>query len=927
MKENTRITLNGPWRVDYLGNEPYISEAEPDFTDDENGYLISKAIPGYWEDMLDEFRKTTLHTKLCYNPLYTLQRYPQAGYVPDMALPNVSGCFVYKRNIHISKENAIWASELYIGGAQNTVSAWINGYYLGRHEGYSAPFAFEIPNHIIKEGDNAVTLVVSNQRLKGYMDRPVSGLTSRAANECTGGIYGDVEIRVYRDYLRDIWVTTAEDISGFTVHIDGAESKSKHVRISDGKNLIYEAELAAGEQALTVLAEGYELWSPKNPKRYLVEVETEHQKLKHWFGIRRLTVDGTKLYLNGKPFLFRGVCEHCYHPITVHPTRDKMYYRNVIRTMKKLGFNAIRFHTYVPMAEYMEAADELGILIEIETPNNTTYDEWHDIVGFAKHYTSPVLYSSGNEMTIDEAYIEHLRACAKIVHEEGQALFSPMSAMRGVEYVSFGDCRVDVPFSHNPKRLATLGEFCDVYNSYSLRLTSYESQTGNHTCLNERNAVYGKPLLSHEICIHGTYQDLSLKDRYRGSRIGDTELFTSVERHLEEKGLLDRAPLYYRNSVAWQMLLRKHCFEVMRRTDSFAGYDFLGDIDTHWHTFGYCVGMMNEFYELKPGESIENVRRYNADTVLLADLPECVNFFAGSKVDIPILVSNFAEPLEKATLTIHLADEGEIHLRKEIRLGFVKVGGVSELYQLRCQLPKCEKPTELKLTVRLDGGNVSAENKWSLYVFPKVAKISKTDKRVAEKVIHQSGLHVSENMDVDTLWQNLWNGEKVLLFGPGPFTCVETSFQISVAGRTNGHLATVIRDHVLMEDFPQEGYCGWQFRGMMNGGKSVVLDLPKADYAPIIEIASSYKNAHREALLFEYQVGKGKLLVCTLNLSENDPAALWLKEKLIQYAMSEAFEPKERLGFAELAALCEGEGVLQGINDNEALNKNDITMC
>ena len=190
-----------------------------------------------------------------------------------------------------------------------------------------------------------------------------------------------------------------------------------------------------------------------------------------------------------------------------------------------------------------------------------------------------------------------------------------------------------------------------------MRLTSYESEKGDYTLLNKRNAIYGKPLLSHEICIHGTYCDLSLKDRYRGSRIGDTELFTSVERHLEEKGLLDRAPMYYRNSVAWQMLLRKHCFELMRRTETFAGYDFLGDIDTHWHTFGYCVGMMNEFYELKPGETVENVRRYNSDTVLLADLPSCLNLEAGTKVEIPILVSNFGERLEKVALTLHLADK------------------------------------------------------------------------------------------------------------------------------------------------------------------------------------------------------------------------------------------------------------------------------
>lgn len=920
MRVDNSYSLNGEWQMDYLGKEPYRDESEPEFTDEDGGYSMQTAIPGYWEDMLDEFRKTSLHTKLNWNPLYTLQRYPQAGYVPDMALPNVLGCFVYKKHIWLEKGERSCVTELFIGGAQNAVSAWINGHYIGKHEGYSAPFAFAIPWDALKDGENRITLAVSNVRLEGYEGRPVSGLTSRAANECTGGIYGDVEIRVYRDGLRDVWVSTVEDCTSFTVHVDGATDCVKQVRILDGGHVMYTVQISEGMSQITIPAVGYTLWSPDVPKRYMAEVTTRRQRITCMFGIRCLKAEGTKLYLNGQPYFFRGVCEHCYHPITVHPVRDKVYYRKAIKTMKKLGFNSIRFHTHVPMAEYMEAADELGILIEIETPNNTAYSEWGDIVRFARHYTSPVMYSSGNEMTIDEDYIEHLRACAKLVHEEGSALFSPMSAMRGVEYVSFGDCRVDRPFPHNPKRLAVLGEFCDAYNSYSMRLTSYESECGEYRCLNERNAVYGKPLLSHEICIHGTYCDLSLKDRYRNSRIGDTELFTSVERHLEEKGLLEQAPVYYRNSVAWQSLLRKHCFEVMRRTESFAGYDFLGDIDTHWHTFGYCVGMMNEFYELKAGETIENVLRYNSDVVLLADLPECLNLWGGIELNIPILVSDFGKEIEQAVLTLTIMVGKEVYLRRTVNCSKIKNGGLTELCQLIFRVPVYDIPKEMQLIARLEGDNVNAENAWVLYTFPSVPQSG------LEKDQEVAGLTIAEEMSAEDLWKKLDKGEKVLLFGSGPFNSVETSFQISVAGRTTGHLATVIRDHALMEEFPHDGYCGWQFRKMMNGGRAVILDLPKAPFAPIVEIASSYKNAQREGMVFEYRVGRGKLFVCTLNLNETDPGACWFKVKILDYVKRDDFTPAESLSFTDFLRLCEKKDAITEWNANEAFNKNDITM-
>ena len=231
--------------------------------------------------------------------------------------------------------------------------------------------------------------------------------------------------------------------------------------------------------------------------------------------------------------------------------------------------------------------------------------------------------------------------------------------MRGIEYMlQEDDPRVDTPFEHNPQRLARISPDCDLYNSYSLGLTSYDSSFGTQSVLDQRNAVYGKPLLSHEICIQGTYIDLSLEKRYEDTRIGKTQFMSSVKTHLAQQGLLDKADTYYHNSVKWQSLLRKHCFETVRRCESFAGYDFLGDIDTHWHTFGYCVGMMNEFYELKNGETTENVLRYNSPTVLLADLPR-VNLYTGETVEIPVWISHYGDHIGKAELSICVSQDGE----------------------------------------------------------------------------------------------------------------------------------------------------------------------------------------------------------------------------------------------------------------------------
>ncbi|MBR7110780.1 MAG: beta galactosidase jelly roll domain-containing protein, partial [Clostridia bacterium] len=410
MNKNYYLLLNGDWFMQYLGKEGYDSETEPE---EKEGYVIKNAIPGYWEDMLDKFRAVPIHTELFYNPNYTLQRYPQTGYVPDMVLPNVIGSFMYKRNFNVDKSKIEGDIELYVGGVQNTLSVWLNGKFIGRHEGYSSDFSFALSKELLSDGENSITLVVSNPYHKGYKGRLVSGLTNRAANECTGGVYGDVAICIYPDGLKGVHVSTAKDLTTFTVQSVGALNKEKTVLIKDGESVIYEKVIPNGESEITLSIQDMEFWSPSNPKLYTVILSTKNQHVTQKFGIRRLSrsADGKHLILNGKPFFFRGVCEHTYFAKTVHPVKDTKYYSAVIKKLKSLGFNSLRFHTNVPMAEYMQSADELGMFIEVETPNNTSVEEWRDIVRYTRDYTSVVMYSSGNEMIIDEDYIEHLREC------------------------------------------------------------------------------------------------------------------------------------------------------------------------------------------------------------------------------------------------------------------------------------------------------------------------------------------------------------------------------------------------------------------------------------------------------------------------------------------------------------------------------------
>ena len=166
-------------------------------------------------------------------------------------------------------------------------------------------------------------------------------------------------------------------------------------------------------------------------------------------------------------------------------------------------------------------------------------------------------------------------------------------------------------------------------------------------------------------------------------------------------------------------------------------------------------------------------------------------------------------------------------------------------------------------------------------------------------------------------------GERVLLFGAGPFKSLPTTFRIGLAGRCSGNYATVIKaGHPALEGLPNDGFCGWQFRRLMEDGRAVQLEAG-IPFDPIIDIASSDKFPIRQSALFEYRVGEGQLLVCSFNFQAGDPAADWLKARLVEYASSDAFAPELQLTPEELRAVVSAPLLTGEANGNKARNPND----
>ena len=199
--------------------------------------------------------------------------------------------------------------------------------------------------------------------------------------------------------------------------------------------------------------------------------------------------------------------------------------------------------------------------------------------------------------------------------------------------------------------MARLKEFSDVFGQFAWGRLSYQSLAGEPKAIDRNLVIYGRPCLTHELGIFGCYLDLSLEKRYRGTRIGPNPLSGRPRIPLPKPACWSAPTSYYRHSAAWQRLMLKDAMETARHCRLLAGYDCLGANDLHWHRTGYGCGVLNEFDEMKPGRSVEDILSYNGESVLLVSRQRQRNLQAGDAFQQELSLSWFGQSaLREATV-------------------------------------------------------------------------------------------------------------------------------------------------------------------------------------------------------------------------------------------------------------------------------------
>ncbi|CAN5268745.1 hypothetical protein BH11ACT5_BH11ACT5_25300 [soil metagenome] len=315
-------------------------------------------------------------------------------------------------------------------GVYSAARVWVNGHLVGEHLGGFTRFEFDIADRL-QPGANRLVV--------GVTDRSDSVSTaSHYAFHPIGGILRPVSLLVLPpDHLERLHISTPVDDAArgrarlqvdFDAACGGGELALELRDPSGGPVEGWEDHvvpiLGAGSYSLEIALRDLLLWTDESPQLYVLTAVIRGQREVHYtrrIGFRSVRVEGNRLLLNDQPVLLRGINRHDLHPLLGRAS-DGSLERRDLELFRDANINFVRTSHYPPTTELLDAADELGILIEVENgvcwAGQFGWPATQDEPRFAAEYLGPlaemveqhrdhasvVIWSIGNESTWGENF-------------------------------------------------------------------------------------------------------------------------------------------------------------------------------------------------------------------------------------------------------------------------------------------------------------------------------------------------------------------------------------------------------------------------------------------------------------------------------------------------------------------------------------------
>lgn len=284
---------------------------------------------------------------------------------------------------------ADWAGKrvkLRCDGVYSDSVAYVNGVRIGRHVGGFTPFEFDITAHL-RPGENTLAFAVTNEseadtlasgtkyacHKLGGIPRPVSLLALPPVNVAALRIATDFDAE-YRDARLLVDLDLADD-SGAAAPAFAGTRAVLSLTAPDGKPVALAnpvADLSSGRAELALPVASPAKWDNEHPRLHTLTIRVERdgrelQTIVRRVGFRKVEVRGGDLLVNGRRIRLHGVNHHEVYPTSGRSVPAPMYRRDV-ELFREANVNLLRTCHYPPDSRLLEAADELGMFVEVEGP-------------------------------------------------------------------------------------------------------------------------------------------------------------------------------------------------------------------------------------------------------------------------------------------------------------------------------------------------------------------------------------------------------------------------------------------------------------------------------------------------------------------------------------------------------------------------------
>ena len=627
-------------------------------------------------------------------------------------------------------------------------------------------------------------------------------------------------------------------------------------------------------------------------------------------------IKGQHFYANGHKIFLRGKHDACVWPLTGHVAMDVKSWKDYLGKCAAYGLNHVRFHSWCPPEAAFVAADELGIILQPELPfwgsfddkdsllMNFLHKEGENILRWYGHHPSFRMFALGNELwgSIDKMaeFIADFRKLAPDkVYTFGSNYYLGYKGVKpGMDY--FTTCRVG-------------GEGWGNYGTHTRGSFSFADAADggmiNHFYPNtEMNFTEGcsltnVPIISHETGQFQTYPDYDEIKKYTGVLYPyNMEVFRS---RLEKAGMADQAKDFHKASGLWSLQLYKQDIEMDLRTPNMAGFQLL-DLQDYPGQGSAYVGILDAFMQSKGLCTESEWRQWCSPVVPLLISPQFC-FTNEEGIHAKIQIANYSgESLKGKTLSWSLDGQHGSSILPDGE-GLVDIGA------LDINLSAYERPAQLQLKLKIEG--TEYQNTYDLWVYPFGVDLSKLEQKV-----------IITNELTDKIARQLEKGKNVLLMPASSKLCVDGLFQtdywnyrmfktISENNKKTVSPGTlgILTDpkHPIFKSFPTEMHTNWQWFPIIKASHPMMLDNTGKDYRPIVQVIDNIERNHKLGLVFEFQVGKGRLLVCMADLerASSYPEGRQFYRSILEYMTSKDFAPNTKISLQDFHRLMNTEVV------------------